>query len=154
MTFSSIKHFPSSLRSVAFFSSLLKPDSCCCLFHHPSTLALNPCGDKKNFSLILLSTLWTTCRSFLPVLILLKICLKHSPIWNFLVLIVVFFFIPSTPPTQTQRLAMEHKKVSEESASGISLRRGPSWYNAMVDEFVVAHRSGAAERGNGVGSSE
>lgn len=66
----------------------------------------------------------------------------------------MFFTLGSFSGSQTQRLAMEHKKIREESTAGVPLRRGPSWDFALVDELVVAHGPSTTERGNGVGTSE
>lgn len=57
-------------------------------------------------------------------------------------------------PPQTQRLALEHTKISEEPTSRISIWRRPPRHFALVDVVMVAHRLEAAERGNGVSSSE
>jgi hypothetical protein len=57
-------------------------------------------------------------------------------------------------PFQSQRSAVEHQKIPEESAAGVSLWRRPTRHHAMVDELVVAHRLAATERGHGLGASE
>lgn len=64
------------------------------------------------------------------------------------------FFASLSPRLQTQRLAVEHKKIPQEPASRVSLWRGPSGDFALVNELLVAHRPAATQGGHGVGTSK
>lgn len=55
---------------------------------------------------------------------------------------------------QSQRLAMEYKKIFKKSTTRVSIWRGSTLNISMVDESMVTHRLAATKRGHGISSSK